>query len=51
MNEIFVKIMDLIEKETDMPLLEKDIEEWLEKNEANEVIHAIYVMASKARNL
>jgi len=46
---IFTKIMDLIEKETDMPLLQKNLENWLDKNDINKDIYEIYEKASKAR--
>lgn len=50
-KDIFLEIMDLIEKETDMPLLEKGITDWLAKEPRNEAIYDIYRKASKSREL
>ena len=50
MEEIFTEIMNLIEQKTDMPLLEKDIEEWLEEDKENIAIFTIYNIASKSRD-
>lgn len=50
-GDIFTKIMDLIEKETDMPLLQKDIEDWICKSKRNANIYAIYSIASNSRKL
>lgn len=51
MPNIFTKIMDLIEKETDMPLLERDLDKWIKAREDNEEIYHIYMTASNARDL
>lgn len=50
-EQIFTKIMELIEKETDMPMFEKDIENWLAKDKNNEKIYLLYKQASLSRNL
>lgn len=50
-EQIFTKIMELIEKETDMPMFEKDVENWLAKNKENEKIYELYKQASMSRNL
>ena len=49
--DIFTKIMNLIEKNTDIPMLEKDVGEWLNKNKKNQKILEIYKLASNARDL
>lgn len=49
-KDIFVEIMNLIEKNTDMPLLLRDIPEWSKNDEKNQKIYKIYVYASRARN-
>ncbi len=49
--DIFLRIMNLIEQNTDIPMLEKDIEEWLKKNKKNQKVLEIYKLASKARDL
>lgn len=49
--DIFVEIMDLIEKNTDMPLMEKAIEKWQGSSERNKKIFEIYSIASYARDL
>jgi len=46
---IFTKIMDLIEKETKIPMTEKDLKEWLLKDEINQNIYEIYLKASRSR--
>lgn len=51
MDNIFIKIMNLIEKDTKMPRLDKDIEQWLNENEQNKNIYEIYKIASKARKI
>ena len=43
--------MDLIEKETDMPLLAKDLNNWLAETPRNQAIYEIYRKASKNREL
>ncbi len=43
---IFIKIIDLIEKETDIPLVEKNLNDWLSKSEINQRIYEIYEIAS-----
>lgn len=48
-ENIFLQIMNLIEKETDMPLLEKALKEWLEEKTENEAIYEIYRLTSKNR--
>lgn len=48
---IFVEIMNLIEKNTDIPLLERDLENWLLKENSNNNIYEIYKLASNSRNL
>lgn len=50
-RNIFTEIMNLIERNTDIPLLEKDIEEWILEDEENKEIYEIYKKASDARNL
>lgn len=50
-DDIFKKIMNLIETETKMPRLEKDIPEWLEENEHNRSVYEIYKLASGARKI
>ena len=50
-TNIFTKIMDLIEKETDMPLIEKDLNKWLVEEPRNHIIYEIYKNASKNREL
>lgn len=47
-KNIFTQIMELIEKNTDMPLLANHIDEWLE-NEDNRNIYSIYQIASISR--
>ena len=49
--DIFLRIMNLIEQNTDIPMLEKDIEEWLKKNKKNQKVLEIYKLASNARDL
>lgn len=49
--DIFVEIMNLIEKNTDMPLMEKDTTKWQENSERNKKIFEIYSIASYARDL
>ncbi|MCI9245618.1 MAG: hypothetical protein HFJ30_00450 [Clostridia bacterium] len=51
MNNIFIKIMNLIETETKIPRLEKDIGQWLKENEHNRSVYEIYKIASKARKI
>ena len=51
MDNIFIRIMNLIETNTKMPHLEKDISGWIEENEQNESIYEIYKIASKARKI
>lgn len=48
---IFTEIMNLIERNTDMPRIESGIEEWLKKDEDNKNIYEIYKLASIARKL
>lgn len=48
---IFTEIMNLIEKNTDMPLLEEDIQDWIEEEKENKNIYKIYKIASDSRNL
>lgn len=50
-TNIFTKIMDLIEKETDIPILEKDLNNWLVEKPRNQKIYEIYITASKNRKL
>ena len=50
-ENIFTVIMNLIEKSTDMPILQVDIEEWIQDDEENKTIYEIYSLASKARQL
>ena len=50
-TNVFTKIMDLIEKETDIPLLEKDLINWLADSPRNQKIYEIYMAASKNREL
>lgn len=50
-TNIFTKIMDLIEKETNIPLLEKDLNNWLAEEPRNQVIYEIYKKASHSREL
>ncbi|MBR3002897.1 MAG: hypothetical protein IKF38_05000 [Clostridia bacterium] len=50
-TNIFTKIMDLIEKETDIPLLEKDLLNWLAEKPRNQAIYEIYKKSSKSREL
>lgn len=50
-ENIFTKIMNLIETEIKMPCLEKDISEWLKENEDNKSVYEIYKIASKARKI
>ena len=50
-ENIFLEIMSLIERKTDIPMLEKDIKSWLTKDDKNKSIYEIYVKASKARNI
>ena len=49
-NRIFTQIMNLIERNTDMPRLASNIDEWLEDND-NRNIYAIYQMASNSRKI
>lgn len=51
MDNIFIKIMNLIETEIRMPRLERDVEQWLKENEQNFNIYKIYKIASKARKI
>lgn len=48
-NTIFIKIMDLIERETDIPFLEKNLNDWLSKSETNQRVYEIYKMASMSK--
>lgn len=50
-QNIFTKIMNVIESNTDMPILQVDIEEWIQEDEENKTIYEIYSLASKARQL
>lgn len=50
-ESIFIEIMNLIESQTNMPRLEKDVEKWLYENKNNENIYAIYKLASISRDL
>lgn len=50
-NDIFIKIMNLIETDTKIPRLEKDVIEWLEESEQNKSIYEIYKLASNARKI
>lgn len=50
-QNIFTKIMNLIERETGIPSLEQNIAEWLKKDTGNENIYKIYVLASNSREL
>ena len=50
-QNIFTKIMNLIENNTDMPMLQADIEEWIEEDAENETIYEIYRLASETREL
>lgn len=47
---LFVEIMNLIEKNTDMPLIGKDITKWQGSSEKNKKIFEIYSIASYSRN-
>ena len=52
MGNVFVEIMNLIEKNTDMPLTAgEELKEYIEKNKKNEAICEIYKLASIARDL
>lgn len=48
---VFVEIMNLIEQNSDMPALMKDIEQWQGSSEKNKKIFEIYSIASYAREL
>lgn len=48
MKDLFEKIMSLIEKETDMPIYEKYLEEWISRDEVNKEAYEIYKIASIA---
>ena len=50
-QNIFTKIMNLIERETDIPNLEQSIDSWLKKDAKNENIYKIYMLASNSREL
>lgn len=50
-DDIFKKIMNLIEIETKMPRLEKDVEQWIKEKEKNRSIYEIYKLASNARKI
>lgn len=50
-QNIFTKIMNVIENNTDMPTLETDIEEWIQEDTENQTIYEIYKLASEAREL
>lgn len=50
-QNIFTQIMNLIETNTDIPRLEKDIEEWTQEEKENVTIYEIYKLASKAREI
>ena len=50
-QNIFTKIMNVIENNTDMPKLEKDIEDWKKEDKENITIYEIYKLASEAREL
>ena len=50
-QNIFTKIMNLIERETDIPNLEQNTAEWLKKDAKNENIYKIYMLASSSREL
>lgn len=50
-QNIFTQIMNLIETNTDIPRLEKDIEEWTQEEKENLTIYEIYKTASKARKI
>ena len=50
-ENIFIQIMELIENKTDMPRLEKDIEDWLQEDRENTAIYEIYKLASNAREI
>ena len=48
---VFVQIMNLIEKNTDIPGLMQDIAKWQGNSERNKKIFEIYSIASYAREL
>lgn len=48
---VFTEIMELIEKRTNIPTLEKDLENWLFEKEENKKIYQIYRLASELREL
>lgn len=50
-ENIFTEIMNLIEKNTDIPLTANELEEWLHQKKSNENIYEIYAIASTSRNL
>ena len=50
-TNIFTKIMDLIEKETDIPIVSKRLNNWLAESPRNQKIYEIYMTASKNREL
>ena len=50
-SNIFSEIMNLIEKNTDIPILKEDLEKWLKEEKENADIYNIYKIASSARNL
>lgn len=47
MGDIFLEMIDLIEKRTDLPILERELENWLRKSDKNKAIYEIYELASK----
>lgn len=51
MSDIFTELMNLIEKRTDIPRLEADIEDWLKESDRNKSIYEIYRLASEAREM
>lgn len=50
-TNIFTEIMNLIEKNTNIPMLEKDIAKWILEDKNNKYIYEIYKIASKAREI
>lgn len=50
-ENIFVEIMNLIENNTDMPLQQTFVDDWIQEEKGNKTIYEIYKLASDARNL
>lgn len=50
-DNIFVGIMNLIEKNTDMPLQQAFVDDWIQEEKENRIIYEIYCLASGGRKI